>query len=99
MVSREQSVRSAEYTKSARPAILRSVFQVSMWVRESLVLPSVQRNATGTCATDPSARHGPYYEWGHMRGGKLVHRSASVRNWDSEMLKQNPMQRTQSSRL
>ena len=26
------------------------------------------------CAKDPSARHGPYYEWGHMSGGKLVHR-------------------------
>jgi hypothetical protein len=29
------------------------------------------------CAQDPSARHGPYYEWGHMQGGKLVHRSLS----------------------
>jgi hypothetical protein len=29
------------------------------------------------CAQDPSARHGPYFEWGHMRGGKLVHRSVS----------------------
>jgi hypothetical protein len=29
------------------------------------------------CATDPSARHGPYYEWGHMKGGKLVHRMVS----------------------
>ena len=26
------------------------------------------------CAQDPAARHGPYYEWGHMKGGKLVHR-------------------------
>ena len=26
------------------------------------------------CAEDPGARHGPYYEWGHMKGGKLVHR-------------------------
>jgi len=26
------------------------------------------------CAQDPSARHGPYFEWGHMKGGKLVHR-------------------------
>src|SRR5215831_11192839 len=25
------------------------------------------------CAHDPSARHGPYYEWGHLKGGKLVH--------------------------
>ena len=29
------------------------------------------------CAQDSSARHGPYFEWGHMRGGKLVHRSVS----------------------
>ena len=52
MFSREQSLLSAQYKKSARPAMVRSEFQVSMWVRESLVLPSVQRNATGTC---PSA--------------------------------------------
>lgn len=26
------------------------------------------------CAQDPQARHGPYYEWGHMKGGRLVHR-------------------------
>lgn len=29
------------------------------------------------CAHDPAARHGPYYEWGHMRRGKLVHRLVS----------------------
>ncbi len=29
------------------------------------------------CARDPNARHGPYYEWGHMQGGKLVHRTLS----------------------
>src|SRR6516164_6035604 len=29
------------------------------------------------CAQDPDARHGPYYEWGPMKGGKLVHRSVS----------------------
>ena len=29
------------------------------------------------CAQDVSARHGPYYEWGHMKGGKLVHRVVS----------------------
>ncbi len=26
------------------------------------------------CAQDPAARHGPYYEWGHMQDGQLVHR-------------------------
>ena len=29
---------------------------------------------TCRCASDPAARHGPYYEWGRMRAGKLVHR-------------------------
>jgi len=29
------------------------------------------------CAQDPSARHGPYFEWGHMQGGRLVHRTVS----------------------
>jgi hypothetical protein len=29
------------------------------------------------CAHNPSARHGPYYEWGRMQGGRLVHRMVS----------------------
>mgnify|MGYP001194381905 FL=1 len=36
------------------------------------------------CASDPAARHGPYYEWGHMLGGKLVHRMISAHQ--AEML-------------
>lgn len=31
------------------------------------------------CATDPAARHGPYYEWGHMHEGRLVHKTVSER--------------------
>jgi len=30
------------------------------------------------CATDRAARHGPYFEWGFMRGGKRVHRQVSA---------------------
>ena len=30
------------------------------------------------CTQDPTARHGPYHEWGHMKGGKLVHRHVSA---------------------
>ena len=30
------------------------------------------------CAQDPLARHGPYYEWGHMKGGALVHRAVTA---------------------
>jgi hypothetical protein len=29
------------------------------------------------CHKDPAARHGPYYRWGHMQAGKLVHRYVS----------------------
>lgn len=29
------------------------------------------------CAKDPSARHGPYYEWTRMKDGRLVHSTLS----------------------
>lgn len=29
------------------------------------------------CASDPAARHGPYYEWARMRAGKPTHRYVS----------------------
>jgi hypothetical protein len=29
------------------------------------------------CATDPSARHGPYFEWSHMKAGKPTRRYVS----------------------
>jgi len=32
------------------------------------------------CAQDPAARHGPYFEWWHMRTGKLVHRQVSAQH-------------------
>jgi hypothetical protein len=38
------------------------------------------------CQHDPAARHGPYYEWGHMNNGKLVHRYVSAEQ--AEMLRQ-----------
>jgi len=30
------------------------------------------------CARDPSARHGPYYEWSRRKQGKLVHSIVSA---------------------
>jgi hypothetical protein len=32
-------------------------------------------NPACRCATDPKARHGPYYEWSYMHRGKLKHRT------------------------
>jgi len=29
------------------------------------------------CATDAAARHGPYYEWSHLKAGKLRHQTLS----------------------
>ncbi len=29
------------------------------------------------CATDAASRHGPYYEWSHLKAGKLHHRTLS----------------------
>lgn len=32
---------------------------------------------TCRCHEDPAARHGPYYEWTYLKGGKFVHQYAS----------------------
>lgn len=29
------------------------------------------------CARDPAARHGPYYEWGRIEDGRLIHSKLS----------------------
>lgn len=34
------------------------------------------------CATDPEARHGPYYEWTWREGGKLRHKILSPQQAD-----------------
>lgn len=34
-------------------------------------------NPNCRCAKDPHARQGPYYEWGHMKGGRLINRMVS----------------------
>ena len=30
------------------------------------------------CATDPAARHGPYFEWSYLKAGKLHHRTLTT---------------------
>jgi hypothetical protein len=34
------------------------------------------------CATDPEARHGPYYEWSYLKRGKLLHRTLTPEQAD-----------------
>ena len=34
------------------------------------------------CANDPAARHGPYYEWSYLKGGKLRHRTLTPEQAD-----------------
>jgi hypothetical protein len=34
------------------------------------------------CASDPTARHGPYFEWSYLKGGKLRHRTLTPEQAD-----------------
>jgi hypothetical protein len=34
------------------------------------------------CASDPAARHGPFYEWSYLKGGKLRHRTLTSEQAD-----------------
>ena len=38
------------------------------------------------CAHDPAARHGPYYEWSYLKGGRLHHRSLTPKQADLILL-------------
>jgi hypothetical protein len=38
------------------------------------------------CATDRSARHGPYHQWNRMRNGKLIH--STINTEQAEQLRQ-----------
>ena len=35
-------------------------------------------NPNCACHHDPDKRHGPYYEWTHLKAGKYTHRSLSM---------------------
>ena len=38
------------------------------------------------CAHDPAARHGPYYEWSYLKGGRLRHRTLTPKQ--AELMRQ-----------
>jgi hypothetical protein len=43
-------------------------------------------NPSCRCAQDPAARHGPYYEWSYLKGGRLRHRSLTPKQ--AELMRQ-----------
>ena len=58
----------------ARQELLRTLATVEFLCRGTLLKRTkVCGKSSCRCAQDPSARHGPYYEWGRMEGGRLVH--------------------------
>jgi mevalonate pyrophosphate decarboxylase len=43
-------------------------------------------NARCHCASNPAARHGPYYEWSYLKGSKLRHRTLTPEQADTMKL-------------
>ncbi len=43
-------------------------------------------NPACRCAHDPTARHGPYYEWSYLKAGRLHHRSLTPKQ--AELMRQ-----------
>ena len=73
--------RSAQLEKTARARIARikdKVREMDYVCSGTLVHRwKVCGKAVCRCHRDPEARHGPYYEWGYMEGGRQVHRVVS----------------------
>jgi hypothetical protein len=49
------------------------------------------------CAQDPQARHGPYYEWGHVKAGKLVHRTGLAQAGNSPARRHRQLSESQKT--
>jgi hypothetical protein len=64
--------------KRAREDLRRALDGVDFLCRGTLVKRTkVCGKDSCRCAHDPAARHGPYYEWGRMERGRLVHTMVS----------------------
>src|ERR1700694_1803555 len=63
----------------ARIALLRHTLATIDYLCSGTLLKSLMTCGKPSCRChqDPAARHGPYYRWGHMKAGKLVHRYVS----------------------
>ena len=74
------SSRSAAERARSRIAAIRAALAGFDLMCSGTLLTRLTRCGKPTCRchTDPAARHGPYYEWGRMRGGKLTHRWVSA---------------------
>ena len=78
MASRQASTRSKPKPHRARLRARSSAIRKAIAALDFLVSGTLHHRTklcgkpTCRCANDPTARHGPYYEWGRMRDGKLV---------------------------
>jgi hypothetical protein len=69
-VTREKKNRIRKRTAQLRRAISDMDFVASGTLQ---VRTKVCGRPNCRCATDPDARHGPYYEWNRRKDGRLVH--------------------------
>jgi len=66
--SRQKRIR--QRTKALRRAISNMEYLASGTLHKRM---KVCGRPNCRCAQDPSARHGPYYEWSRLEGRRLVH--------------------------
>ena len=67
---RPSRTRVREHTRELRRAINLMDFVASGTIHKRTKVCGRQNCR---CATDPGARHGPYYEWSRRQDGRLVH--------------------------
>ena len=78
MASRQASTRSKPTPNRARLRARSSAIRKELAALDFLASGTLHHRTkvcgkpTCRCANDPTARHGPYHEWGRMRDGKLV---------------------------
>lgn len=74
-MTRKTATKRADSARQRIAALREKIASVELLCSGTLVERMVKCGKPNCqCATDPSARHGPYYQWGRMRGPAAAHR-------------------------
>lgn len=74
-VTRKTTNKRADAARERIAALREKIASIELLCSGTLVERMVKCGKPNCrCATDPSERHGPYHQWGHMRGDTAAHR-------------------------
>ena len=74
-VTRKSETKRAQAARKRLDKLRQTIASIDLLCSGTLVQTMMKCGKPNChCATDPAARHGPYFQWGRMRGTTAAHR-------------------------